>query len=80
MSYARFSNSDVYVYHDSRGHLTCCMCEIGPDLETKSRTEMVEHMRAHEKVGHDTGDVILGLLEEIEAIGDAVTEEIGAWA
>jgi hypothetical protein len=55
MSYARFWDSDVYIYASTNGGLTCCMCHFGDMMESffyaDSTQEMVDHLKAHERVG-----------------------------
>jgi len=56
MSYCRFSNADIYVYPSDRGY-ECCGCPLEKnhinDLVTKDAAEMIRHMDAHRKAGHD---------------------------
>ena len=70
MSYARFSDSDVYVFDVVHGGWTCCGCFLVGHFNSPTRSGMVAHMRDHEAAGHDTGKVIERLLEEKEAYGD----------
>ncbi len=65
MSYARFLNTDVYVYESESG-FECCGCKIYGGLTLATRQEMIEHMRNHIAWGHNTGDVIEVLEEEIK--------------
>jgi len=55
MSYARFFDSDVYVYASTSGAVVCVMCHFGDMLEStykaESTQEMVDHLKAHERVG-----------------------------
>lgn len=55
MSYARFGESDVYVYAHVGGGVVCALCSFGDMLEStykaESTQEMVDHLKAHEKVG-----------------------------
>lgn len=56
MSYARFGcdDSDVYVYADVRGGITCCGCGIcdGSIVNLQTSGQMVEHLDAHRAKGH----------------------------
>ena len=56
MAYARIAkDSDVYVYEDMAGFISCCGCRLMPFLSsewTHTAAEMVEHLRKHEKAGH----------------------------
>lgn len=55
MSYARFFDFDVYVYAHTGGGVVCAMCNFGDMLDStfiaESTQEMVDHLKAHEKVG-----------------------------
>lgn len=66
MAYARFSDSDVYVFFNSGGWYECCGCRLPDPGKTMVDTpaEMVAHLRRHEEAGHDTGDAIPALEEE----------------
>lgn len=78
MSYARFSNADVYVFagrlaEDEPGGWTCMACRLietpgdwWNDFFVHSRVEMVTHLRQHDKAGHNTGGAIPRLEREIE--------------
>ena len=54
MSYARFGEGDVYVYATGTG-VVCVMCHFQDMMEmayrAESTQEMVDHLKAHEKVG-----------------------------
>lgn len=63
MSYARFGwdNSDVYVFLDVGGYLTCCGCILepsGPDplafssARFHTTAEMLAHLDEHRAAGH----------------------------
>jgi hypothetical protein len=65
MSYARFSNADVYVYLDVGGYFNCCACWLGDLLEgdifhesfhARSTTEILSHLEEHRQAGHDVPD------------------------
>jgi hypothetical protein len=58
MSYARFSNADVYVFMSTSGHLECCGCWLGDQWEFHSTQEMVDHLAAHRAAGHDVPEGI----------------------
>lgn len=53
MSYARFSNADVYVFMSTAGHLECCGCLLGDKWAFDSTQAMVDHLAEHRAVGHD---------------------------
>lgn len=64
MSYARWSEGDVYVYEDVSGGFTCCGCSLHPDndkedgpdevksINVKTRQEMLAHLDKHVAAGH----------------------------
>lgn len=59
MSYARFgeNDSDVYVYLDSRGALTCCGCWLSDRSQDGFSLEgMLVHLDAHRAAGHTVND------------------------
>jgi hypothetical protein len=59
VSFVRFGEggSDVYVYHDVRGYVTCCFCPANPDPEgqddfhTTELEEMLGHLEEHRRAG-----------------------------
>jgi len=58
VSYARFSNADVYVFMSTSGHLECCGCHLGDQWAFDSTAAMVEHLAEHRAAGHDVPDGI----------------------
>jgi hypothetical protein len=62
MSYARFGwdDSDVYVYLDVDGYLTCCSCRLMPErpsgfhewFKAYNTAAMVAHLDQHRAAGH----------------------------
>jgi len=52
MSYARFSDADVYVFMSSAGHLECCGCILGDPGRFDSTQAMVDHLAEHRAAGH----------------------------
>jgi hypothetical protein len=56
MIYSKFGESDVYVYSVPSRGLVCGMCYFGDELEisfnAESTQEMIDHLSAHEKIGH----------------------------
>lgn len=52
MSYARFSDGDVYVFYNMDGFLECCGCLLGRSLWTKRVTELEQHLHQHVAAGH----------------------------
>lgn len=59
MSYARFSpTSDIYLYADVAGGLTCWSCALaegGQTMRFLDEDAAVAHLRAHEAAGHHCG-------------------------
>jgi hypothetical protein len=75
MSYVRFGNkgSDVYIYQDVDFGLRCQLCRLqsGVSFETRSRLEMLTHMKAHRDAGHCVPDFAIKILaEELADCGD----------
>lgn len=70
MSYARFSNADVYVYLDCGGYLCCCGCLIEGFFGAKTTADMLEHLEEHKKVGHDVPDFCIEGLKEDQKEND----------
>jgi hypothetical protein len=56
MIYSKFGESDVYVYSITGRGVVCAMCYFGDELEVsfcaESTQEMIDHLSAHEKIGH----------------------------
>jgi hypothetical protein len=71
VSFARFSNSDVYIFEHVGGFIQCCGCSIPEskkeeifgfaDLETPR--DAIEHLKSHKKAGDDIGDAIKRIKE-----------------
>jgi hypothetical protein len=55
MSYSRMFTDDVYVYATPKG-VICCQCyfcdELEPSYLAESTQEMIDHLKAHLKIGH----------------------------
>jgi len=55
MSYARFGwdGSDVYIYLDVGGYLSCCACRFHPEIREHFETTdaMIEHLERHVEAG-----------------------------
>jgi hypothetical protein len=66
MIYSKFGESDVYVYSIAGRGLVCAMCYFGDELEVsfnaESTQEMVDHLNAHQKIGHSLPPNLLNLL------------------
>lgn len=56
MSYARMFSDDVYVYAHTSGGVVCAACyfcdELEPSYHAESTQEMIDHLKAHLRVGH----------------------------
>ena len=73
MSYCRFSQtSEVYVYENPRGGITCCFCSLSTesvDLDTpyEMAVHLTEHRWAGDKVPQHVMDQLFDeIWEEIE--------------
>lgn len=74
--------SDVYLFEHYFGYLDCCGCklnkstnyeDIGKSSSTKSRSEMIEHLKEHIRVGHTVPAHVIPMLEkEIKEVGDII--------
>jgi hypothetical protein len=77
MAYCRWGDSDLYIYHQCSGGIVCTDCS---EVFHK-RSEVIEHIRMHERDGWEVPSDLIGNLEkEIEDIGDDVTDVIGEFA
>lgn len=80
MSYCRFSDSDIYLFHDDSGHIRCCGCSaVGgmfssePDPVFVTRTDAIEHINKHINDGDNVPSYAVATLnEEINAVGNFV--------
>lgn len=76
MSYARFSDSDVYIFLNVGGWLECCACLLGdyeegdmfPESKKFYKTDdMIKHLEEHIGAGHEISPyTIADLLEDKE--------------
>jgi hypothetical protein len=71
MSYARFSEGDVYVFLNVGGTLECCGCSLGDRWDFDSTDAMLEHLREHAAAGHAIPDRCIPGLEEDREENDA---------
>lgn len=65
MSYARFSNGDVYVY-STGDDWVCCSCKLSPSRETvvfDSRLDLLKHLVQHVETGHRVPSYALDRLQ-----------------
>lgn len=66
MIYSKFGESDVYVYSIAGRGLVCAMCYFGDELEVsfnaESTQEMIDHLNAHQKIGHSLPSNLLNFL------------------
>jgi hypothetical protein len=68
MSYARFSDGDVYVFMHVDGFLECCGCLLNDEcLELPATAQMVDHLREHVAAGHRVPDYVIPGLERDDA-------------
>jgi hypothetical protein len=70
MSYARWSEGDVYVFADASGGITCMSCKLMPeddgwheDFRCSVPEEMFFHLQGHKNVGHSVPDSAMERLE-----------------
>ncbi len=54
MSFARFSEGDLYVYLNVSGLFECCCCPLGTGgcFSAPTAAEMVSHLELHRNAGH----------------------------
>lgn len=71
MSYSRFIEYDVYVFADTSGGVTCMGCNFGDMMEASYRAEstqeMIDHLKAHQKIGDRLPENIFDRLLEDDA-------------
>lgn len=73
MSYARFSEGDVYIYSDGVA-LVCCGCSLRRNWNYETRRAMIHHIHEHQKAGHHVPTRCLRRLkEELLREGDRVS-------
>ncbi len=84
MSYARFSEGDVYVFGDTDNLLECqgCKLNVPSDSEfhgmflTPSRSAMILHLKEHVAAGHKVPDsAFTTLAEELRKFGDTIRDD-----
>lgn len=71
MSYCRFSEGDVYLYHDGSRYC-CCSCGLNKLLPSgfhestylDTPQDTYEHMLKHKTAGHDFPESVLEELKE----------------
>lgn len=71
MAYARFTpGSDVYIFADIYGGITCCGCFLGPNsFNCETVDEMLSHLEKHKAAGHEVPErAIECLIEDREWI------------
>jgi hypothetical protein len=82
MSYCRFSDeSDVYVYSDVGGWLSCCSCALVDDSQQWrhfSTDAMIAHLREHIAAGHDVPDDVILALEAHREENDTFIADVRA--
>ena len=79
MSYCRFGQGGVYVFHSVGGYATCMLCNLMPDrvvengvcrgasfhsdYNTSSRKEMISHLKEHIEKGDMVPDITIERIE-----------------
>lgn len=74
LSFARFSNSDVYIFEHANGFIECCGCiltEPEPDeivgfAKLATPREAISHLEEHEASGDDVGSAIMNIRNRYE--------------
>lgn len=74
MSFARFSNSDVYIYEHANGFIECCGCiltepesdEIVGFARLATPREAISHLEEHQDAGYDVGTAIISIRNRYE--------------
>lgn len=66
MAYARFFDSDIYIYAHVGGYIECCACWLNENLDEYSLfglsdkitndDQLIEHIRQHRQLGHNIPD------------------------
>ena len=79
MSYARLNSadSDVYVYADVSGGITCCFCALKVNAHRLTTDAMLPHLRDHVGRGHRVPE---HLFAEIEADREENDASLGGTA
>jgi hypothetical protein len=71
MSFARFSEGDVYVYLNTSGLYECCFCSLaGECVRVPTAAEMLSHVEEHRRAGHEIPDRCVLELRAEEASGN----------
>jgi hypothetical protein len=76
MSYARFSNSDIYIFFNGNV-LECMGCNLAPptvrsshgsiSFKANNTNKMIKHILDHKKIGHKVPeDIEINLLKDDE--------------
>lgn len=78
MSYCRWIDGDLYIYHSVDGGLVCCACRLlgenGENFRAFKRSDMIAHIEAHVAAGHDVQEYVVKELQAEMELGDEVTE------
>ena len=75
--------SDVYVYADVSGGITCCGCKLcgGMSYNLDTADEMAKHLRDHMDAGHAVPPgTIHAIVEDAEFIEAADEEELDEYS
>lgn len=79
MSYCKWGyESDLYVYNDCSGFFFCCSCSLTTNrchYKTKSRRELIAHLKEHALIKQYCADAIDVLTEELASgVSDSCDE------
>jgi hypothetical protein len=66
MSYARWIEGDIYLYHTSHGYVLCDSCPsmMGDDVKLTTWKDVVEHVKQHIATKHNVPGHTLPLVEQ----------------
>lgn len=82
MSFARFSEGDLYVYLNTEGLFECCGCGLqdGGCFFCRTAAEMIAHVKKHRRAGHDVPDRCLYQLGRDAETLNALADELRSGA
>ena len=78
MAYARFIDSDVYVFASAYGPLECCGCSLGGEWDFWTTAEMLAHLDKHRAAGPSVPDDCIEALKAEAAENDKRAADIQA--
>lgn len=91
MSYARWTEGDVYVFGNVDGGFTCMSCQFMPkcenskfnltkDFQCNTIKEMLDHLKRHEDEGHEVPPRAIKRLKEelniLEKLADDSLDDV----